>query len=80
MQAMVSEDLVSLHQAAAMLDLPTVRVYRLGHYLRYAPTDPCLPRDLLAHAARVPDNDLRYRILLDGLLAYLHEDGALGRG
>jgi len=73
---MLTEELLSLRDAAAMLDLATPRVYRLGRYLHMAPGDQCLPLDVIAQARAEPDPETRYRIVLEWLLTHLQPVGA----
>jgi hypothetical protein len=67
----VTDDLLSLQSAARVLDLPRLRLFRLGHYLRYASSDPCLRRDVVDLARSEPDAEVRYRLVLHSLLADL---------
>jgi hypothetical protein len=63
---MIGHD-VNLRDAAAALDLPTVRLLRLGRCLGIPPGEPCLPVDVVDRAGAA-DDDARYQIILDWLI------------
>jgi hypothetical protein len=63
-----TENLLSLSAVAERLELPRIRLFRLGRCFHYAPTDPCLPQDIVARADTEADGEARYRMLLDCLL------------
>jgi hypothetical protein len=64
---MIGHD-VNLRDAAAALDLPAVRLLRLGRYLGLPPGEPCLPVDVVERAGAADDDDARYQIVLDWLI------------
>jgi hypothetical protein len=65
----VSNERMSLRDAADALDIPLTRLFRLGHYLGLASTDARIPLDVIARAAGEVDTERRYQIIRDWLLA-----------
>jgi hypothetical protein len=65
------QDHLNLRQAAEVLQLEPMRLYRLGRHLHLAPGDPCLPSAVIDRARVEADEEARYRLILDWLLAYL---------
>ena len=64
---MIGHD-VNLRDAATALDLPTVRLLRLGRYLGIPPGEPCLPVDVVDRAGTAEDGNARYQVVLDWLI------------
>jgi hypothetical protein len=69
------DDLVSLRQVAELLDLKPIRLYRLGRHFRLAPGDPCIPRSVIARGQAEPDQERRYRLILDWVRTQGREPG-----
>jgi hypothetical protein len=68
---MMTRELLSLRETADELEIETLRLYRLGRYLRIAPGDPCLPSGVISRAKAETAGERRYRIVLDWLLGNL---------
>ncbi|HLJ69455.1 MAG TPA: hypothetical protein VKX16_19040 [Chloroflexota bacterium] len=75
----MTQDHFSLSQAAEILALERLRLIRLGHHLRLAPGDPCIPRAVIDRARHEPEAETRYRHVLEWLLAHLPERGPSDR-
>lgn len=65
---MVTHERVSLRDAADALDIERERLFRLGRYLRLAPGDRCIPRDVIVRARTETDKEKRYRVVLEWVL------------
>lgn len=72
---MVAQGCVSLREAADELGLESVRLLRLGRYLRLAPGDRCIPLDVIVRVEAEADGEKRYRMVLKWLLDHLQSDG-----
>lgn len=64
----MTNDRVSLRDAADLLNLDRSRLLRLGRSLRLAPQDACLPREVIHRARTEVDDERRYRVVMDRLL------------
>jgi hypothetical protein len=65
---MTTDDRLNLRQAADILALDRLRLFRLGHHLRLTPGDPCIPASVIARACAEDDEETRYRLVLEWLL------------
>ena len=65
-----TQALFNLRDTAEALQLDQTRLYRLGRQLRLAPGDPCIPLPVIVQARAELDDELRYRSILQWLLAH----------
>src|SRR5579864_6864476 len=64
----LTSDRLTLRQTADALTLDRLRLFRLGHYLKLAPSDPCIPVDVMVRARAEENEERRYRVILDWIL------------